>query len=113
MKTARTLGWCVVVAGIWEALAPFILGFSSQPAALWNAMIVGVVLIILAVIAVYSQKPSTVKTMEWINACLGLWLCLAPFILRYTVGSAKGNDITVGVIVIVLAVWAALVAGKE
>ncbi len=112
MKTARTLGWCVVIAGIWEALAPFILGFSSIPVALWNAMIVGVVLIVLAVIAVYSQKSGTVKTMEWINAVLGLWLILAPFILGYT-ASPRANDITVGVIVIVLAVWAALVAGKE
>ncbi|NMC12423.1 MAG: SPW repeat protein [Chloroflexi bacterium] len=112
MKTARTLGWCVVVAGVWEALAPFILGFSSIPAALWNAMIVGIVLIVLAVIAVYSQKSGTVKAMEWINACLGLWLVLAPFILGYTAGP-RANDITVGIIVIVLAVWAALVAGNE
>ncbi len=114
MKTAKILGWCVVVAGIWEALAPFILGYSSVAAGLWNAMIVGVVLVILAVIAVYAQKPSIVKTMEWTNSVLGLWLILAPFILGYSAtGAAKVNDISVGIVVIILAVWAALSAGKE
>jgi len=41
---------------------------------------------------------------------LGIWLIIAPFVLSYSgVAAAMWNDIIVGIIVAVLAAWAALV----
>jgi uncharacterized membrane protein len=107
MKRAKTLNWLVAVAGLWEILAPFILGYSVTAVAMWNAIIIGVVLIVLAVIAALHEQVSVDRTLDWVNAALGLWLILAPFILGYSaVAAAMWNDIVVGLIVIVLAVWA-------
>lgn len=112
MKTAKTLSWLVAIAGAWEIIAPFVLGYSATTAAMWDAIIVGAVVLILAVWAALSSQDSTVKVLDWINALLGVWLVIAPFIVRYSsVTKAMWNDIVVGVVVLVLAAWAALTAG--
>jgi hypothetical protein len=69
-------------------------------------------------------RPLMNPSLSWINALLGLWLILAPFVLGYgaaveaealaaagAVGGAQAamwNDIIVGVIVLVLGAWSAL-----
>ncbi len=114
MKTAKILNWLVVVAGVWEVVAPFILGYAAISGALWDAIIIGVVLIILGAWAALAGQDSTVKLLSWINAVLGLWLVIAPFIISYSsVVAAMWNDIIVGVVVIVLGVWAALTVGSS
>jgi hypothetical protein len=109
MKTIKTLSWLVVLLGAWEVIAPFILGYSAFAGALWDAILLGIALIILAGWAALSNQVSTVKWLEWINVVLGVWLIIAPFIIRYTnVGAALWNDIIIGILVVVLAGWAAL-----
>jgi hypothetical protein len=115
MKTVKTLSWLVVLLGIWEVLAPFILGYSSKAGALWDAIILGIALIILAGWAALSNQDSTVKALEWINVALGVWLIIAPFVLGYyyiAIVAAIWNDIIVGIVVAVLAMWAALTIGR-
>jgi uncharacterized membrane protein (DUF373 family) len=58
MTRAKTLNWLVAVAGLWEILAPFILGYSVTAVAMWNATIIGVVLIALAVIAALYERDT-------------------------------------------------------
>lgn len=114
MNTAKTLSCLIALAGLWEVLAPFFLGYSATTVAMWNAVIVGVVLIALAAIATFREDVTVDKTTDWINAVLGLWLILAPFALDYSaVVVAMWNDIIVGFVVIVLAVWAASIFGKQ
>lgn len=113
MKTAKSLSWLVAMAGLWEVLSPFILGYSAITVALWNAIIVGVVLIVLAAWAALSEQVRLDRNLEWINAVLGVWLILSPFALNYsTVVTALWNNIIVGVVVIVLAAWAATTFGR-
>jgi hypothetical protein len=101
------------MAGLWEVLSPFILGYSAITVALWNAIIVGVVLIVLAAWAALSEQVRLDRNLEWINAVLGVWLILSPFALNYsTVVTALWNNIIVGVVVIVLAAWAATTFGR-
>ena len=40
--------WINAVLGLWLAVSPFILGYSATMVALWNGIIVGVVVIVLA-----------------------------------------------------------------
>jgi uncharacterized membrane protein (DUF373 family) len=58
MTRAKTLNWLVAVAGLWEIMAPFILGYSVTAVAMWNATIIGVVLIALAVIAALYERDT-------------------------------------------------------
>ncbi len=114
MKTAKTLSWIVALFGLWEVIAPFLLGYSTTGAALWDAIVIGVVLIVLAGWAALVSEEGTIKSLNWINAVLGLWLIIAPFVLTYSsVASAMWNDIIVGVIVAILAAWAALSMGSS
>jgi hypothetical protein len=113
-KTAKSLSGLVALAGLWEVLSPFILGYSATLAALWNAIIAGVVLIILGVWTALNEEPGLDKTLEWVNAVVGVWLVVSPFALGYSaVAAAVWNDIIVGAVVIVLAAWAATLLGKQ
>ena len=108
MKTVKTLSWLVVVLGAWEFLASFILGYSAKAGALWDAIILGIALVVLAGWAALSNQATTAKSLSWINTILGVWLVIAPFIVGYSkLAGALWNDIIVGILVAVLSVWAA------
>jgi len=111
MKTAKNLNWVIAVAGVWEVVAPFVLSYTKHTTPMWDAIIVGIVLVVLGAWAALSNAVGTVKILSWVNAVIGLWLIVAPFVLSYTkVTAAMWNDIIVGIIVVVLGAWAALTA---
>jgi hypothetical protein len=113
MTTGKTLSWLVALTGLWEVVAPFILGYSMTTVAMWNAIIIGAALIILAIWAAVSNQANVDRNLDWLNAVLGVWLILAPFALGYSaVMLAMWNDIIVGVVTIVLAAWAAIMFGR-
>jgi hypothetical protein len=91
-----------VLAGLWLVLAPWFLGYSRVDAALWNDVLVGAAVLILAIIRVVA--PGRLVGVSRANVVLGVWLLLAPFVLRYGRGFvlenvAAWNDIVLGVIV--------------
>jgi uncharacterized membrane protein HdeD (DUF308 family) len=58
--TDKTLDWINVVLGVWLILAPFLLSYTPVKAALWNDILVGLVVVILAgwgVAAVSHEHP--------------------------------------------------------
>ena len=114
MGTHKVLSWLVALVGLWEVIAAFVLRYAASSAALWNAIIIGVALIVLGVWAALSNQEMTDKTLDWINVVLGVWLIIAPFVLGYysAIVAAIWNDIIVGIVVTVLAVWAALAIGR-
>jgi hypothetical protein len=87
-------------------VAPFILSYSAT-AARWNDIIVGIVVLVLA--AIREWQPEQWSGLSWVNALAGAWLVFAPFILAYSaVTAALWNDIIVGIVVAVLAIWSAV-----
>ncbi len=53
------------------------------------------------------------RQMNWITAILGLWLIIAPFTLGYSTHAEPfWNEITVGLLVAVLAGYLALQEGR-
>ncbi len=109
----KTLSWIVALLGLWEIVAPFILGFGVVPAGVWNNVIVGILLIILGAWAALTSNIGTAKTLDWIAAVVALWLIISPFILGTAlIPAALWNDIIVGIIALVCAVWAALAAPR-
>ena len=114
MKTAKTLSWIIAVAGLWEIIAPFVFGMTATTAFLWDAIIIGLALVVLGVWAALANQETTVKYLNWINAVLGLWLIIAPFVLSYSsAATAMWNDIIIGLVALVLGAWAALSVGSH
>lgn len=112
--TTRTLSWIIVLLGIWEFVSPFVLGFTNLGSATLNAYIVGVLLVIFGLIAALTGRPGVAMTFSWLNALLGLWLIIAPFVLGFAALTGAGmlSSIIVGVVTLVLGIWAAVAAGR-
>lgn len=49
IRTARTMDWIAVIAGLWLILATFLLRDLTITAGWWNDLIVGVIIVILGV----------------------------------------------------------------
>ncbi len=105
-QDVKVLSWITVVLGVWLIIAPFVITIPSM-VAMWNSIIVGVIVLILSWIR--AANPASSPGLSWINAILGLWLIVAPFVLRMASSmSFRWNDIVLGIAVIVFSVWAAL-----
>jgi|GEM_PF-4860572 len=74
MKTAKSLNGVVALVGLWEVLAPPILGYLTTPAAVGNALLAGVTLILLAGLDDLIENASTDKNLDGITAAVGVWL---------------------------------------
>jgi hypothetical protein len=117
MKVMMTvLNWIIALFGLWEfgdIVAPFIPVFGHIQAFVWNHIIVGFILMIVGAWAALMSNVGTAKTMDWIAAAAGVWLIIAPFILGTpAIAAGLWNDIIVGVIVIILGVWANLASPR-
>jgi len=45
------IAWFEMLCGIWLIVAPFVLGYSAAPRALWNDVVCGIIAIIVAIVA--------------------------------------------------------------
>ena len=98
-----------VLAGIWEVLAPFILGYAAEATPTTNAILVGLIVTVLAAIRFLGAYRAA--WMSWVNAALGAWLIAAPFILGYF-GTPRINDIILGIIIAFFGTWSALASSS-
>lgn len=101
-----------ILAGLWLILAPFLLGYSDLERATPNNIAVGALILIMAGTRVVN--PSMAPGLSWINAILGVWLILSPFVLGHNdVERAMWNDLAVGILVACLGAWSALSTPRE
>ncbi|HET9016890.1 MAG TPA: SPW repeat protein [Thermomicrobiaceae bacterium] len=96
-----------VIAGIWLIIAPFVLGYAPLRGSMWNAIVVGAIVAVLAAIRVWGPRATT--WLSWIIIALGAWMIASPWIYHNT-GSAAvfWDDIIVGAVIVVLGVWSAM-----
>jgi hypothetical protein len=107
MQKIKKMNWGMVAIGLWVASAPFILGYSSAAVAMWNDLIVGVAVVVLAAASALTQNENSIRTLDWTTALLGLWLVLAPSILRYSVvAAALWSDLIAGLLILAFSLWA-------
>ncbi|MGA7270059.1 MAG: SPW repeat protein, partial [Acidimicrobiia bacterium] len=50
------VSWTNLVLGVWLLLAPFVIGYWSTTAALWNDVILGLIVAVLAATSVVSSQ---------------------------------------------------------
>jgi hypothetical protein len=101
-----------VVLGAWLVLSPWILQFAALDQALWNAVIVGLIVGAAALAALVRFH----RWEEWVDIALGAWLVVSPWVLGFAAlaaaeGTAAGavaatwNFVLVGLMIMVLAGW--------
>lgn len=110
---ARAASAVVFLDGVWLLLAPFVLDYAPRPEGLgayWNDLVVGGVVALLALVR--ALAPEHLPLLSLVNAALGAWLLVSPFVLDYAAEPyamrATGNDVAVGVLVLVVAVASAV-----
>lgn len=101
--------WMNFALGVWLFFAPITLAYASVKSALYEDLILGSVIAGFALWRALGPETDFMALVSWVVAAAGFWVVLAPFELGY--GSAAVpvyNDVTVGVAVLVLAIWRAL-----
>ncbi|MEK9154621.1 MAG: SPW repeat protein [Patescibacteria group bacterium] len=56
MNMSSLLNWVNLVLGVWILISPWVLGFSGFAPALWSNIIVGVLIAIFALWALFGSK---------------------------------------------------------
>ena len=101
---------CNLILGVWLAVSPWVLPLAAESTPAWNAHIVGVVVAVAAIATLIAFH----KWEEWVNAALGAWLIVSPYLLGFaTLRDALWNQIIVGVLIGGLAIWAAVTTAES
>jgi hypothetical protein len=99
-----------LMLGLWLAVSPWALSYAGEATPAWNAHIVGAIIAVAAIAALLAFQ----QWEEWVNTALAGWLVVSPYLLGFTALTyALWNQIIVGVVVGVLAVWTAVTASDS
>ncbi len=108
----KNITWINVLLGIWLIIAPFAITRVGTGAGAWtvNDVVLGILLIAFSWWIVGAIAPPS--GAAWFEVLCGIWLIVAPFVLRYS-GAPRhvSNDVISGIIAIVVAAIA--VAGMH
>jgi len=97
------------ILGLWLIVAPFALLYRGISAALWDNVIVGIIITILAACRALAAESIKMTVTSWVIALLGLWTLVAPLALRYADNAhAMWNNMTIGIVVAIVATYRAL-----
>lgn len=105
----KGLSWANFILGVWLIVAPFALVYRGISAALWDNVIVGIIIAVLAAWRALGKESVKMTVTSWAVAVLGLWTLAAPFALRYQSNAhAMWNDVIVGIVLAIVATYRAL-----
>jgi SPW repeat len=92
-----------LILGLWLVASPWVLGHQAQANPTWNAVILGVLISVAALFALFR----VMAWEEWTNVVLGVWLVVSPWVLGFSaLVPAMWNAVIVGIVVAALALWA-------
>lgn len=105
----KWVSWTNVAFGLWLTAAPFLLGYSGLARAAYEAVLLGIGIASLALWRALGPETREMAGVSWLVAAAGAWVAIAPFALGYQAASAAvANDVTVGIVVLGLAIWRAV-----
>ena len=78
-KSLKWEDWIGVGIGAWLLASPWVVGYSDQPAATMNALVLGSVLVLEKMLQLGIRETAE----EWIDVVAGVWLMIAPFALGF------------------------------
>jgi len=99
---ARGASLIALLAGIWLFISPWwIYGAYGTPGA-WNNWFAGVLIFVFAVLR---RRHPAATGLSWLNAALGIWVCVSPWVYGYAGSPGRViNSLCVGFIVFCTAV---------
>lgn len=89
------------VLGVVLFLSPWMLGYSPDTTATWNAWLSGIAIVVLAVAAltVFAEWE------EWLSLLAGLWVLVSPWVLNFAPDlNARWVHVVIGAVVAIIAV---------
>jgi hypothetical protein len=96
--------WNMVMAAL-LFISPFVFSFAGTTSTAIDDYLIAAVVFILAGIRQYTIRRNI--WLSWVNAVLGLWLIVSPFILGFTSLLAIWTNIILGIVIGVLAIASA------
>lgn len=101
----RWQDWVSLVLGIILFITPWIFGTAINGARSWDAWILGIIGVVLALIALAMVSAATVT--EWIAVVLGIVLFISPWVFGFaTLGAAAWPAWIIGVLFVIVNGWA-------
>ena len=116
MARSNNLNWIIAIVGAWQIVSPFVLGYTTLPVAMWSAIITGAIIVIVALVAAIINSRSLDRILDWVSFLLGIWLIVSPFVLVFSHFGAMAaiwDAILVGILVILLSLWAATSINRQ
>lgn len=109
----RWQDWGNLLLGAWFFVAPWVLGTThgtTHQSTPWNNWWAGAVIVLVSLWAL--ARPRT-RWTEWLNAALGVWLFISPWVLGFTdVRRASWDAWIVGAVVFILVAWVIALANS-
>ena len=85
--------WINLILGFLLVISPWLFGFTATTSAMWNAVILGVIIAALSILAISAYA----RWEEWVNALAGLWVLFSPWFLGFSgVASAAWTHFIIG-----------------
>jgi hypothetical protein len=103
MEGKRPQDWVNLILAACLFISPWVIGFAGETVPAWNAWIIAVVLAVVAIAAI----SAFAEWEEWVNALLGAWLIIAPWVLGFA-GSmqARWTHVVLGLLTAAVSIWA-------
>jgi hypothetical protein len=103
----RWAGGINILVGIWLLISPWVLGFTATNAALWDDVVLGIAIIVVAAIRLGWAQDQT--WLSWLNLILGAWVVISPWVLGFSSDTtAMWDNVITGIVAFIVAGWAAL-----
>jgi hypothetical protein len=94
--------WLTGIFGLAMAIAPFVLGYSNEPMAMWTSIILGAVVLLASLFE--GMDINKAKWEWWVVGVAGILAVIAPFVFGFnTLVMALWTFIALGVVMLLLA----------
>src|SRR5262245_41491557 len=84
---AQALAGLTMLAGLFVALSPWIVGFSGQTTLAVNNLVVG--LVVAALGAGFASTFRSTHGLSWVVKMLGIWTIIVPFVAAGTTATLR------------------------
>lgn len=109
---ARTASFMVLVAGLWLFVSPWAYYGGSETTSAWNSRGLGIIIFLLALGR--CCRPLHTAVFSVINAILGAWLLISPWIFGYSSDTGRlVNSLCVGVFILGMSIGSALTNRRD